>query len=299
MTLIVARKIKGRATVVGDTGLSAPSVLRPHPYWGTVKTVILKPSLSVSYASSDLAATHNLISAASRHEQAETVIRHLLAGHKKHRSSDFIVTHRPLYEEGIIVDTLYLICGGAIQECETAWIGERDCFNSFQKHFHAASDNEHSASAARGQYAYDHIRNLMTEAMESVIADRVGTVRGFAIAVDSRRNGYEYTPRSSNASGNMEPVRLTAGEWTPIHLGSAETGASHISILSTLLPDPPAVAIYMPLIKTLLSFVASRGYNFWAVRCDSHSDINSVTKEFFGFEFKGALYEHGRTYMLD
>lgn len=235
MTLIVARISQNVIRIDSDSKITDPSVAsnRSNIFSSLLKTIILNPRISVSYAGGVETAQKAIEKLYELNDfdinsiKAELLKINIDSQHE----TDFLIAsleNQPL---------LYKISKGQINVSnQSQWIGDIDGFNLFQKNF---IPNIKSTDA-------QHILSVQNDAFEEVISSgSIGSIGGFHITVHSTVNGLEYKFKMSMSLGSTN-VQLKNNEVFHLLGGNVENGSFATSYLISENPFNPAIAIHFP-----------------------------------------------------
>lgn len=237
MTLVVGRITQGGIRVDSDSRITDPNIVsnKNSIFSGLLKTIILNPSISVSYAGGVETAQKAIETLYNLKNFEINTIKSLLLkiNIESGNETDFLIAsleNQPL---------LYKISNGKIEPSNSFhWIGDIDAFNLFQREF---LPNLKSIDAK-------HISSIHSDAFDKVIEnDKIESVGGFHITVHRTKFGLEYLFKMQIMSGQPTSVTLTNNEAKPIPFGNAQTGAFSFSYLKSDNPYLPAIGIHFPM----------------------------------------------------
>ena len=243
MTLVIGRIIQGGVIVESDSKITDPKIVsnRNYIFSGLLKTIILNPQISVSYAG-DIETAQKAIERlyqSSSFEINQIKSELLEINIESEFGTDFLIAsleNQPL---------LYKIANGKIDISNTAqWIGDIEGFNMFQKEFLSKLKS----------YKPTHIFSVHSNAFEKVItSEKIESIGGFHITVHRTKNGLEYLMKMSITSG--QPITVKGNRTHIVPFGNAQTGSYSYSYLISNNPFFPAVGIHFPMgaFGTLLS----------------------------------------------
>lgn len=244
MSLIVAQIIGSSVCILSDMRITPKSHSGTYrrPFDGALKTILLSPSLSVSYAGNNREAAYDAIAefcfADERSIVSVELAEHLLQVHRDNPNTEFIVSK-------LNPSKLYWIHDGSLnQDLPAVWIGDSVAFNVCQESFSAwkptfsrldIGDAEHSE--------FLEVCDRMTSAFETVLErdSLCELVGGPLIRLASTSIGFEYM--TASYGHNFGPVSGTTIETNAMKI---EVGKTYTySILVSKAPGIGAVGIYI------------------------------------------------------
>lgn len=237
MTLIVGRITQGGVLVDSDSRITDPNIVsnKNNIFSGILKTIILNPFISVSYAGGVETAQKAIEELYNLKKIEINIIKSLLLkiNIESKNETDFLIAS--LENQPI----LYKISNGIIEPSNSFhWIGDIDAFNLYQKEF---LPNIKSIDAK-------HILSVHSDAFDKVIKnEKIESVGGFHITVHRTKLGLEYLSKMQIITGQPTSITLTNNQVKPIPFGNAQTGAFSFSYLKSENPYSPAVAIHFPM----------------------------------------------------
>ncbi|WP_046759360.1 hypothetical protein [Kordia jejudonensis] len=236
MTLVIGRITQGGIRVDSDSKITNPNIAsnRNNIFSGLLKTIILNPKISVSYAGG-VDTAQKAIEALYKLEKFEInkVKNLLLEIHSKNDcETDFLIAsleNQPL---------LYKISNNKINISNSfQWIGDIKGFNLFQKEFFPNLKSQDPK----------HISTVHSNAFKKVIeSDQIESVGGFHITAHRTKFGIEYLFKMSLNMGRSETITMKQGANT-IPWGNAGTGTFSSSYLKSNNPYKPAIGIHFPI----------------------------------------------------
>lgn len=249
MTLVVARTAETNIYIKSDTKITdtfGKGLVREQrerlPLAGLLKSVILSPKISVSFAGEALHAAR-FLKGYYLSKDTEWNLDQLLAELLKHHlcsenNCDFLLCSA-LAE----IPEIFTIKDGALSAASAnGWIGDIDAFNIFQKSYHAADENSVS----------DRMRTAFQEVIDNPRVDTVGHFQieqSFYKKLSDPHSDIEGSflyDEKAIAFGGFEPQHLKAGERTKLKFGTSETGAYSEVFLRSYSSSIYAVAIHFP-----------------------------------------------------
>lgn len=230
MSLIICRKENNSLLIVSDTKLTYPTDQFPgkqtgHPSDGVIKTVIVNPTLCVSFAG-DIEPADEGIKQIQSNDDLTRVLK-ILRDKSNGNRTDFIVcTSKPEIKIYEIKDT---VC----REVQSSWIGSFNAFNRFQGYYNNQIQEKKSGPSSfikiepvisKG----DSSLGKVSSAFDKVIDDSsVPEVDGFKVTVIVEDGTFRYRGYIHNYMGLIElkidPKML--GKQIPLGHGNAGDGS--------------------------------------------------------------------------
>lgn len=237
MTLVVGRIIQSGIRVDSDSKITDPNIVsnRNNIFSGILKTIILNPNISVSYAGGVETAQKAIEELYALNTFEINKVKSLLLkiNMESEYDTDFLIAsleNQPL---------LYKISNGKIEPSNTFhWIGDINGFNLFQKEFLPKLNS----------FDPKHITTIHSNAFEKVIENgEIESVGGFHITVHRTKFGLEYLFKMKIITGQPTSVTLIGNDTKTIPFGNAQTGAFSFSYLKSDNPFLPAIGIHFPM----------------------------------------------------
>ncbi len=235
MTLIIARISQNFLRIDSDSKITDPLVAsnRNNIFSSLLKTIILNPTISVSYAGGVETAQKAIEELYKLNDFNINVVKAelLKVNIDSQYETDFLIAsleNRPL---------LYKISNGEINVSDQSqWIGDIDGFNLFQKNF---IPNVKSTDGL-------HILSVQNAAFKEVIScGSIESIGGFHVSVHSTTKGLEYEFKMTMSLGSMN-VQLKSNEVFHLLGGNVENGSFATSYLISENPFNAAIAIHFP-----------------------------------------------------
>lgn len=198
MSLIVARKIENRLLILSDTKLTYSNDVvfnrnNGHPLDGTIKTLIMDPFLSISFAGDTHFAEH-AIRLLDKSMSLQDINQFLLSKHvESEKQTEFLVINSKYL-------TIHEIKEGKGVDVEQSWLGNARAFKRYQGYFlgNLITDNRSSMNLSIELQSSDkdpEIFSKMSKAFDCVIDDiSVPEVDGFKIKVGLEAGKFKYFP---------------------------------------------------------------------------------------------------------
>lgn len=237
MTLVVARIVEDNIFIESDSKITDERLVKNNPLCGLLKTFILHPFVSISFAGNIVFAELALKKVFEQKIEDVNVLLTMLSdiNIESRNTTDFIVAT-------IIgkIPKLYKVADGNVESnILNAWIGDVDGFQVYQKEYH--STQEHS-----------EIKERMKSAFRAVIENsELETIGDFHISTSLN---YEINPNHPvflhDFKVNIdvtEPQLIKIeekGKFESVPLGTREGGSHGLSYLATASPDFHGVAIH-------------------------------------------------------
>jgi tetratricopeptide (TPR) repeat protein len=198
MSLVVARKIDTKVLILSDTKLTYSGQVtfnrnNGHPLDGTIKTLIIDRSLSISFAG-EISFAEEAMKLLGKCNSTTEIKQLLLSKHieSKQQTEFLIVNSAPL--------TIHHIKNGEGGDVEQSWLGSANAFNRYQGYFlgDLKTENANSVSISMEMQSRDKepaIFSKMSKAFDSIIDDTsVPEVDGFKIKVGLEGGNFKYFP---------------------------------------------------------------------------------------------------------
>ncbi len=236
MTLVVGRITQGGIRIDSDSKITNPNEAsnQNNIFSGLLKTIVLNPNISVSYAGgveTAQLAIEELYKLGNF--DIFKVKSKLLEINKDCKSeTDFLIAtleNQPL---------LYKISKGEISISNSFhWIGDIKGFNLFQSEFLPNLKSTNSK----------HIWSVHSKAFDKVIENsQIESVGGFHVTVHRTNFGLEYMFTTNISSGRPQTLELKQGT-NVLPWGDAGTGTYSACYLKSDNPFKPAIGIHFPI----------------------------------------------------
>ncbi len=237
MTLIIGKNIGNSIRVDSDSKITNPKIAsnKNSVFSGLLKSIILNPYISVSYAGG-VETAQSAIEKLYKlpNFNINTVKTELLGIHKETDfETDFLIAS--IENQGL----LYKISEGKIDVSnQSQWIGDSSGFNMYQREF---IPNLKGIEPKQIVKAHE-------DAFEEVVkSGKIESIGGFHITVHTTKKGLEYLMKMSITMGQPTSMVVQANQAVPIPFGDAKTGAYSYSYLISSNPFHPAIGIYFPM----------------------------------------------------
>lgn len=239
MTLIVGKIYENKIYIESDSKVTDKNSVKNDPLTSVIKTLILHPFISLSYAG-------NI-------HFAEKAIDEFF--NKKIDSiSDFLellisINVESLHKTDFVVASLinnspkfYRIKNGTVEKDLTSiWLGDLEAFNNYQKEYHSLSEDEANIP-----------KNMETAFQKVIIDPNIKSVDHFQISLTTQEKIWQgndiflYREKVIVQTTLAQELNFKNGnEWVDISLGEDQTGAGHgLSYLITISPHFHGVAIH-------------------------------------------------------
>lgn len=237
MTLVVARIHEGKIYLESDSKITDEKFVRSNPLSGMLKTLIIHPFVCVSFSGNVYFAKKAIeIFFEKKIEQLDLLISILLAiNNESNNTTDFIVA-------SVIGDIpkLFKISDAKVeQDLTSAWIGDKDGFEYFQKVFYTSDKTIPMMSRISAAFS----KVIENKSLPTISDFQVSTISD----TDISPGVTVFMHKLSVSVSVTESQTITfekKGEAKPIPLGTAAGGSSGVSYLVTANPDFHGVAIY-------------------------------------------------------
>ncbi|MBN7815813.1 hypothetical protein [Algoriphagus pacificus] len=280
MTLIVAKNIDGKIQIESDSRITDSNVVKANPLKGLIKLIIYLPEVSIAYAG-DVKFAEEAINTLYKLKPnyLNDLVGILMASHQKSiGETDFIIAT-------LVKGTCNLIkiSSGRIEDnLQTAWIGDIDAFELFQKNFHELKGNE------------EENVNIFSEAFKKTIENEsLESVGDFQISVLTTDNNshkvpvFMYQERMELTSGGTIKQTIPAGESVALSFGNASNGSFGISYFTATDLYKQAIGVYFSEGNFgLLFFPMKRLTNIKFPELTAQEFIDKIKKE-YGVPMRG------------
>lgn len=280
MTLIVAKNIEGKIQIESDSRITDPNVVKTNPLNGFIKLIIYVPEISIAYAG-DVKYAEEAINMLYklRPNNLNALVAILMASHQKSGGeTDFIIA-------ALIKGTsnLIKISSRRIEDkLQTAWIGDIDAFELFQKNIHELKGKEEeNVNIFSGAFK----KTIENESLESV-----GDFQISVLTSDNNSHNvpvFMYQERLELMSGVNQKQTIPAGESVALSFGNASTGSFGVSYFTATDLYKQAIGVYFSEGKFGLLFFPMEGLaNIKFSGLTAQEFIDKIKKE-YGVPMRG------------
>lgn len=284
MTLIVSRIEKNQIKIISDSKITDKNAVRNNPLTGNLKSFILTPQISVSFAGNVHYAEKFLSLYFSKKIKTFEELKFycLALNNESNNKTDFIIASL------VNKPTLHKISNRKISDnLQNTWIGDKLGFEKYQEAFH----NKQSEKK---------VFSKMTSAFEKVIADeKIESISDFQIAIDTvyheKTNAYFFI-YAMKMSMNIVPqtIKIKANEFNPILFGGPEIGGFGSSYLRSIDFLKPAVAIHFPQGKFGILFCPLLNFNKGLIiKEEDGENFAKLVKKRYGIPLEGIVASNG------
>lgn len=238
MSLVICKNINNKIFIESDSRVTDINAARKETYYGVLKTVILHPKISISFAGNIYL--------------AEKAIKEIFL--YKKLTLDYLLETLLKYNKDNNNEVEFILCiisytvsneiikisNGLIgRNLQTAWIGDVNGFNVFQKQFHTLKQTGiDDAEALRQAFASVIDNHEITTVGDFQISAHTATsVEGYAMFLYTERFGvFSNESQTFNTTKENNSFNVT---W-----GSAAGGSYGISYFVSVIAKHYSVAIY-------------------------------------------------------
>jgi len=288
LSLVVAEATASGARIVSDTRLLYPS--RPSAYkTGTLKTVVLHRDVTVGFAG-DVGLGLGTIRGIASDLQHGGTFDDVLSTVKYRTATDPDSVEFIVAVEGKDWQLARIRQGHVEQGLSSAWIGDREAFERFQRARHAPDPLQAFVEAKVGPGPSALLR--LGNAMQAVIEDpTVDTVDHFCVRVALQPDGFQYLSSFFIYVGR--DIQVQAGDDLINRMAqSVQEGGYTVSIVEPAEPGTPALGLSFPRAMIGMIFVPLVYDDAQVLHDVSPNDFASVVRERFGVMFKDPPLRH-------
>ena len=219
MTLVVARIIENQIKILSDTKITDPSGTGQGLSNHILKAVIINPNLCICFAqtiSKALRAIKEITIYGDSQNELDRVLMFFLEKHREgNNDPDFIIAALKPHP------SLHRISQGEMISTPATWIGNKDAFEDYQKHYQYVSQLKELPEDISLCMEFA-IRHLIDEAIYDDIGD-------FVIGVTSSPEGFSYI----NYTSGISAIRISpTGESDSISSQTAAMGGNSYSVVT-------------------------------------------------------------------
>lgn len=290
MSLVVAQVTEDGPCIVSDTRVGFLDGRRPSYKTGTLKTIVLTPELSASFAGdvdAGLSGVRYFARGLMAGLAADELLPHLLElSADSHRPVDFILA------SAAIDSTLTRVRAGKLEpELSSAWVGDKDAFERFQ---------EERLRPVEG-FRLEMLNGLPTstralltlgDAMKAVIADpAITSVDDFCVRVSAGGGVFNYRAMTFIHVGRDITIRdgddLISKMAQPV-----EEGGYAVSVVEPEEPGTPALALNFPRARMGMVYLPLEYDEAQVIRDVSPNDFARVVLERYGVKMAEPMLRH-------
>jgi len=229
--------LNDKIITVSDTKLTYEHLDRNNPKDGTIKSIIITPQISVSYAG-DIHFAELALKGIGTNSDVDFIKRTLLSFHiSSDLNTDFILS------KGGKTPCLYVFKNGEMTKATIDWIGSSEGFNRFQKAFNDPTNGPIiegvNFNIIKMPDEFDHNFNEVTEkmifAMKEVIEDTtIPEVGGFFVCTSFNEQKFKYINYISLFRNPIEIKTFDESKgWNVIDFSSVKEGAFSVNFLES------------------------------------------------------------------
>jgi hypothetical protein len=278
MTLVVGRITQESIRVDSDSKITDANIApnRNYIFSGLLKTIILNPLISVSYAGGVETAQTAIEQLYQLEKNDINTVKNLLLDiHiRSNCETDFLIAsleNQPL---------LYKISKKELDVSNTfQWIGDIEGFNLFQKEFFT------NLKSQEPKHVFSTHSNAFNKVIESANVESVG---GFHITVHRSEYGLEYLFKMNLVMGQPQTQTLKKG-YNHIPWGNAETGTFSSSYLKSENPMKPAIGIHFPIGNFGTLYYPKKSRNIIFYEKVNGFEFAEKVKNDFGIKLSGMI----------
>ncbi|WP_298551036.1 hypothetical protein [uncultured Algibacter sp.] len=286
MTLIICRQIKEKIYIVSDSKVTDKNAVRNNPLAGNLKSLILNPYLSLSFAG-NIHFAEKILELFYSNKIAnlqQLVLECLKANIESNNETDFIIAS---LENGNPV-IIKISNKTAQQNQQNAWIGNQLAFNKFQEYYHSTESDKKESSK-------------INSAFKSVIKnERIEDVADFCLSIETvyqenvKKQCFIY---EMNADVSFRPGTITISKNNQsqiIPFGGPEKGAFLALYMRSFNLLKPAIAIHFPEGKFGVLFCPAINLNKAEVIKEANGEIfMDIIYDKYGINLEGLVAEDG------
>ncbi|MDO3696047.1 hypothetical protein QVZ41_14435 [Wenyingzhuangia sp. chi5] len=284
MTLIVSRIDKNKIKIISDSKITDKDAVRNNPLLGNLKSFILNPQISVSFAGNVHYAEKFLTLFFSNQIQTleELKLCCLSLNNESNNETDFLIAS--LIEK----PNLCKVSNRKISEnLQNVWIGDKLGFEKYQTSLHG--DNTEKKIFAK-----------MSDAFEKVIADEtIESISDFQIAINTvyhQETDSDFFIYEMRMNMSFAPQTITVKKNEPVSIpfGGPEIGGFGSSYLRSIDFLRPAIAIHFPQGKFGILFCPLLNFNKGIIeKIEDGEDFAKLIKEKYGIPLEGIVASNG------
>ena len=286
MTLIICRQIKEKIYIVSDSKVTDKNAVRNNPLTGNLKSLILNPYLSLSFAGNIHYAEKILELFYSNRiaNLQQLVLQCLKANIESNNETDFIIAS---LENGNRI-IIKISDKTAQQNQQNAWIGNQLAFNKFQEYYHTSNSDKKESSK-------------INKAFKSVIENEgIEDVADFCLSIETvyqeniKKHCFIY---EMSAEVSFRPGTITFSKDKQsqiIPFGGPEKGAFLALYMRSFNLLKPAIAIHFPEGKFGVLFCPAINLNKAEIIKEADGEkFMDIIFEKYGINLEGLVAEDG------
>lgn len=238
MSLVICKKFNNKLYVESDSRITDINSARKESLYGVIKTVILHPKISISYAGNIYIAERAILEIfAFKKLTIGYLLETLLRYNKDNNNSvEFILA---IISHNAASEIIRIKNFSVERNLEAAWIGDIDGFNLFQKQFHNKRQS--------GKNELDAFREAFAFVVDNPEVQTVGDfqISTHTIASTTGHSRFLYAEKFGILSNESQTFKLTKeNNKFIIPWGTAEGGSFGVSYSVSVMPNHYAVGLY-------------------------------------------------------
>ena len=242
MTLVVARRTDNTVLLLSDTKVTSDLAIHPSLLDGALKTIIVSPTVCVSFAGNTEVARDSFAGIFSNQLCGRAAINaHLLDCHiRSGQATDFVIAS---LEPTVSLDR---IAAGLLEHgLQSTWIGSHAAFEAFQELAGTQTDRMPLASPSFDPATTSalNLRRAFADLVESSQFSSVGNFTIFASSGAANSGGFRYAGQVFGSG--FHPVENTTEPTSMTRSLGVEGGSFHYSLLTPTNRGVGAIAIHI------------------------------------------------------
>ena len=290
LSLVVAEATDAGPRIVSDTRVVFPEGPRSSFKTGTLKTVIITRDVTICFAG-DVIAGLNGVRGFAKELRGGGPVDDLLLRLQELTSDDQRVVEFIVATGKSTSQLTRIRNGGVERSLGSAWIGDQEGFERFQRARHTPLD--HVSAMESTLPPATRVMARLRRAMQTVIDEpAIDSVGDFCVAVAYKPTGFEYLESTFIHVGR--DIRVQPGEDLISKMAqSVEEGGYTVSVVEPLEPGTAALGLNFPMARLGMLYLPLEFDGGQFISDVSAHDFAKAVLERFGIAMKNPMLRHG------
>lgn len=293
MSLIICKIIDDKIYIESDSRITDLNSGRKESIYGVIKTIILHPRISISYAGNIYSAEKAIKEIFDHNKITIDYLIETLSRHSNYSNNlDFILC---LLTGTTNAEIIRIRNSSVERNLRTAWIGDISGFELFQRNYHSL--------IASNKNELESLRDAFSSVVDSGTISTVGDfqISTHTIYSTTGHRMFLYAEKFGVFSNEEQFINISGSD-SPhkISFGSAQSGSYAVSYFVSIMPNHYAIGLYFTFGNYGVLFCPRIGFEGIMFTQVSNTEFLRLVNEKYKIPLRGfILHDDGRMQLAD